>query len=50
MLDMGVDLKTVSDYAGHSTIVMTGDRYGHVTDEMDTRAADSFDKAMGMDI
>ena len=40
-LESGVELKTVSEMLGHSTISITGDIYSHVTDKMRMKAADT---------
>jgi site-specific recombinase XerD len=43
--DAGVDLKTVSNALGHSTISTTADIYAHVTDSLMRDAADRIDGA-----
>jgi integrase len=45
-LDAGVDLKTVSNALGHSTISTTADVYAHVTDSLMRDAADRIDGAI----
>lgn len=40
----GNDLKTVSDWLGHSTIKITADIYGHVIEEAKKKAANSLEK------
>lgn len=47
MLAAGVPLKTVSDHLGHSTIVVTADRYAGVTPAGRREAADAMDRALG---
>jgi integrase len=47
MLEAGVPLKTVSDQLGHSTIVVTADRYAGVTPATRRVAADAIDRALG---
>jgi integrase len=47
-LDAGVDLKTVSNALGHSTISTTADIYAHVTDSLMRDAADRIDGAVSM--
>lgn len=46
MLESGVDLKTVSQALGHSTIRITADTYAHVTPSMQQAAADRLDKML----
>jgi integrase len=45
-LDAGVELKTVSNALGHSTISTTADIYAHVTDWLMRDAADRIDGAV----
>lgn len=40
LLQQGVDIKTISDILGHSTIKITADTYTHVLDEGKKRATD----------
>jgi len=47
MLESGVDLKTVSQALGHSTIRITADTYAHVTPAMQQSAADRLDRIIG---
>jgi integrase len=47
MLESGVDLKTVSQALGHSTIRITADTYAHVTPAMQQSAAERLDRAIG---
>jgi integrase len=44
MLLEGIDIKTVSEVLGHSSITITMDIYGHVLDEAKKKAADSLNK------
>lgn len=44
MIYEGVDIKTVSEILGHSSINITGDVYAHVIDGAKKKAADSLDK------
>ena len=39
----GVPIKVVSERAGHSSIVMTLDKYGHVVPDMQQNAAEVID-------
>lgn len=48
MLASGVDLKTVSDSLGHSTIATTADVYAHVTESLKREAADKLDAAFSI--
>jgi integrase len=45
-LAAGVDLKTVSNALGHSTISTTADIYAHVSDSLMRHAADQIDRAI----
>lgn len=47
MLAAGVPLKVVSDQLGHSTIVVTADRYAGVVPAQRREAADAIDRALG---
>lgn len=46
-LAAGVSPKVVSERLGHASVRFTLDRYGHVTQEMDRRAARQIDAAFG---
>lgn len=48
MLENGVNLKAVSAFLGHSSIAITGDIYGHVTDDAARAAANALADAIGM--
>ena len=43
LLENGIDLKTVSERLGHTSIKITADLYGHVTPRMRSRATDVMD-------
>lgn len=43
MLEAGVLLKVVSEMLGHTTISITADIYGHITDDMQRSAAGAMD-------
>ena len=47
MLESGVDLKTVSQALGHSTIRITADTYAHVTPAMQQSAAERLNQIIG---
>lgn len=47
LLESGVDLKTVSQRLGHSSITVTADTYGHVTRKMQQEAVSKLEKMMG---
>jgi integrase len=44
MILEGVDLKTISDILGHSSISITADVYGHVLEEHKRKAVEKLDK------
>lgn len=44
MIMEGIDLKTISEVLGHSSITITADTYVHVLDEAKKKAADSLNK------
>ncbi|QQE78101.1 site-specific integrase [Alicyclobacillus sp. SO9] len=46
LLESGVDLKTVSQRLGHSSITITADLYAHVTDSMQRAAMEKLDSMM----
>ncbi|MDA8334790.1 MAG: site-specific integrase, partial [Peptococcaceae bacterium] len=41
LLEAGVDIKTVSEHLGHTSIKVTADKYGHVTPRMKDRSAET---------
>lgn len=47
LLESGVDLKTVSQRLGHSSITVTADVYSHVTRRMQKDAMDKLEKMIG---
>ncbi len=49
MLEAGVDLKTVSERLGHSSIRVTGDVYAHVTNKMHKEAVERLERAFEVD-
>ena len=44
MILEGVDLKTISDILGHSSISITADIYGHILEEQKRKAVSKLDK------
>jgi len=44
MILEGVDIKTISDILGHSSISVTADIYGHVLEEQKRKAVGKLDK------
>lgn len=48
LISAGVPLTAVSRRAGHASISITSDRYGHLLDEVDDRLIAAADQAMGM--
>jgi len=44
MILEGVDLKTISEILGHSSISITADVYGHVLEEQRRKAVGKLDK------
>lgn len=47
-LDSGVHIKAVSDLLGHSSIAITGDIYGHTSDDTARKAIDGWSGALGL--
>lgn len=48
LLEMGEDLKTISERLGHSTITITADTYTHVREKTQREASFKLDKALDM--
>ncbi|MFB5189033.1 site-specific integrase [Alicyclobacillus fastidiosus] len=49
LLESGVDLKTVSQRLGHSSIAVTADVYSHVTRKMQKEAMSKLEKMIGLE-
>jgi integrase len=47
-LEAGVHIKAVADLLGHSSISITGDIYGHTSDDTARAAIDSLTDALGL--
>jgi integrase len=47
-LEQGVHIKAVADLLGHSSISITGDIYGHTSDETARTAIDGWSGALGL--
>lgn len=47
-LESGVHIKAAADLLGHSSISITGDLYGHTSDDAARAAVDGLDKALGL--
>ncbi len=47
-LEAGVHIKAVADLLGHSSVAITGDIYGHTTDDTARAAVDTLSKALGI--
>lgn len=47
-LESGVHIKAVSDLLGHSSISVTGDLYGHTSDDTARKAIDGWSGALGL--
>ncbi|MDD4562018.1 MAG: site-specific integrase [Syntrophomonadaceae bacterium] len=48
LLELGEDIKLISDRLGHSSIAITGDIYAHVTDKMQREAVNKLEKALNL--
>lgn len=46
LLELGEDLKVISERLGHSSITMTGDIYTHVREKMQREASDKLDQVI----
>ena len=47
-LEAGVHIKAVADLLGHSSIAITGDVYGHTSDDTARAAVDGLSTALGI--
>jgi integrase len=47
-LEAGVHIKAVADLLGHSSISVTGDVYGHTSDDTARAAIDGLSGALGL--
>ena len=47
-LEVGVHIKAVADLLGHSSIAVTGDIYGHTSDDAARAAVDGLSTALGL--
>ena len=47
-LDAGVHIKAVADLLGHSSIAITGDAYGHNSEETARAAVDGLAERLGL--
>jgi integrase len=47
-LEAGVHIKAVADLLGHSSIAITGDVYGHTSDDVARAAVDGWSSALGL--
>jgi integrase len=47
-LEAGVHIKAVADLLGHSSIAITGDVYGHTSDDTARNAVDGWSGALGL--
>jgi site-specific recombinase XerD len=47
-LESGVHIKAVADLLGHSSIAITGDIYGHVSDVAARSAVDGWSGVLGL--
>jgi integrase len=48
-LESGVHIKAVADLLGHSSIAITGDVYGHTSDDTDGRLSTAWRRSSGCD-
>lgn len=48
LISAGVPLTAISRRAGHASIAITSDRYGHLLDEVDERLVDAAEKALSL--
>jgi integrase len=46
LLEAGVNIKAISDMLGHSSVAITGDIYGHTSDQVAQAAADTLSSAL----
>lgn len=50
LIAQGVPLKVVSEILGHSTIALTANTYGHLSEDLWRDAADAMDRALGRSV
>lgn len=50
LLELGEDLKVISERLGHSTITLTADTYSHVREKMQRDASDKLDKILKLNM
>jgi len=48
LLELGENLKVVSERLGHSSVAMTGDTYSHVQEKIQKEASNKLDKALNL--
>jgi integrase len=50
LLELGEDLKVISERLGHSSITMTADTYSHVREKMQKEASNKLDKVLNLNV
>lgn len=48
LLELGEDLKVISERLGHSTITLTADTYSHVREKMQREALNKLDQVLNL--
>lgn len=49
LLELGEDLKVISDRLGHSTITLTADTYSHVREKLQREASDKLAQVLNIE-
>ena len=48
LLELGEDIKVISDRLGHSTITLTADTYSHVREKLQRQASNKLEQVLNL--